>query len=209
MNEVCDGSIYFASPESFNDPLDTKPSLVGDSSEQDKEYLFRSLYLSQFSNKDVASKISELRHLSTEHGDANQKYNYGRLLMSRIENIFFKEIRSYGVLSLAQNWNCPVMWSHYAEQHTGICLEFSTDKDLTKNLSRVRYDATRSIEFQDLASWKLKCNKTARKKVLDISLLSKAPAWSYECEWRVISKSPGLRSTPFDISAIHFGERCP
>ena len=90
LNEVCDGSIYFASPESFNDPLDTKPSLVGDSSEQDKESLFRALYLSQFSNKDVASKISELRYLSTEHGDANQKYNYDRLLMSRIENIFLK-----------------------------------------------------------------------------------------------------------------------
>jgi hypothetical protein len=35
--------------------------------------------------------------------------------------------RRLGLLCFSRNWKNPVLWSHYAEKHTGICLGFDAD----------------------------------------------------------------------------------
>lgn len=209
LQELCDGSVYFASPESFNDPLDSKPSFIDDLDTQSKKALFAALYREHAPQKDPNERLSHLLYLSTEGADADRSVVFNLFLSHEIEGLFLGELRKLGVFSLAENWNCPLMWSHYADQHAGICLEFSTKDHVAHNLSRVRYDGNRSIHLSELASWKLRRDIEARKSVLDTALLSKAPAWSYEREWRIVSKSPDLHSAPLELSAIYFGERCP
>ncbi|MDW9570209.1 DUF2971 domain-containing protein [Sinorhizobium meliloti] len=31
---------------------------------------------------------------------------------------------TYGIVCLSDNWQHPMMWSHYADRHRGICLAF-------------------------------------------------------------------------------------
>ena len=47
----------------------------------------------------------------------------------------------YGLLCFSQDWRNPLMWSHYAEKHRGICLGFEVPSSL---LCRVNYTTKRS-----------------------------------------------------------------
>src|ERR1044071_6999084 len=35
-----------------------------------------------------------------------------------------------GLLSFSEEWKNPVLWSHYADRHRGICLGFDMDSSL-------------------------------------------------------------------------------
>ena len=45
-----------------------------------------------------------------------------------------------GVLCFSKSWTNPVVWSHYTDQHRGVCLGFDTADNLTKP---IRYAALR------------------------------------------------------------------
>jgi hypothetical protein len=42
-------------------------------------------------------------------------------------------------VALGARADCPLMWSHYGDQHNGICIGYSIPDDAT--VHRVRYDA--------------------------------------------------------------------
>src|SRR3546814_21062227 len=90
----------------------------------------------------------------------------------------------------------------------GVCLEFSTPENVARNLLRVRYGADRSIPLSELYAWKVEHNADARERVLNLAFLSKAQAWEYEREWRILSERPGSLSVPLRLKGIYFGERC-
>src|SRR3546814_16852255 len=75
------------------------------------------------------------------------------------------EVAKRGILSLAERWNCPLMWSHYAQQHEGVCLEFSTPENVARNLLRVRYGDDRSIPLSELYACQVEPNSD-RKSVV-------------------------------------------
>src|SRR3546814_2903198 len=52
------------------------------------------------------------------------------------------------------------------------------------------------------------CSSDLRERVLNLSFLSKAQAWEYEREWRILSERPGSLSVPLRLKGIYFGERC-
>ncbi|VXC20433.1 conserved hypothetical protein [Luteimonas sp. 9C] len=208
--ELCNSEIYFASPITLNDPLDSKPSIILDLPLERLEELFCRTMEESPKSGDPARELAICRYNATEGtSDAlaiQQRYKLSVEL--KIHQMLLNWIGSTGVLSLASNWDCPLMWSHYGAQHTGVCLEYSTRDHVAKNLLMVRYDAPRSVSLQDLYDWKLKGDFAARKRVLETSFLAKAPAWSYEEEWRCLARSSGPHSVPFDLAAIYFGERC-
>lgn len=37
-----------------------------------------------------------------------------------------KALREYGVLCFSRKWSNPVLWSHYADKHKGICLDWAS-----------------------------------------------------------------------------------
>jgi hypothetical protein len=67
------------------------------------------------------------------------------------------------------------MWSHYAEAHTGICLEFDTNHPLFgKATIKVIYLST--YPALDLVDEGVE------------ALFTKSADWSYEAEWRLIAE---------------------
>ncbi|TAM80880.1 MAG: DUF2971 domain-containing protein [Acidobacteria bacterium] len=98
----------------------------------------------------------------------------------------------YGVLCFSRNWSNPVLWSHYADRHRGICLGFETgdtveahqpcyaDSPLTLN-SDALLDAVR--RGRDLKESDQEFR--AAQKVTENLLLTKFRAWDYEDEIRV------------------------
>ena len=101
--------------------------------------------------------------------------------------------------------DCPLMWSHYGDQHNGICIGYSIPNDA--KVHRVRYDAEPLVKASLVQSM-LEGAADAEAQVDEAVLLRKAPAWKYENEWRLIGDR-GAQDNPLELSEVVFGLRCP
>jgi len=88
---------------------------------------------------------------------------------------------NFGILCFTRRWKNPLMWSHYAEKHRGVVLEFEIDEEA---LIKVRYTRKR-ISF-DLSKVALADGFSSD----DAELLARTKShhWSYEREYRVAVK---------------------
>jgi Protein of unknown function (DUF2971) len=82
-----------------------------------------------------------------------------------------------GVLCFSKSWANPLLWSHYADKHRGMCLGFELADELATS---VRYVAERS-KFRDPAITKLPISPSDVQAIL----LTKFVGWEYEDEIRV------------------------
>lgn len=91
------------------------------------------------------------------------------------ENII-KYISGFGIVSYSETENNILLWSHYSDNHKGMCLVFDVPDILSKDIYKVDYeDLICPIEFkQDV-------------EILGV-LKTKSKAWSYEKEHRQIFK---------------------
>ena len=104
-------------------------------------------------------------------------------------------IENIGIVSLTETPRNLLMWSHYADQHKGICIGYKSDfleerSQLDPHLPssykilKVNYDNCRYDQFTDIFSTK-NINELRRDIVLK-SLLTKGDDWMYEKEHRAI-----------------------
>lgn len=204
--------IYYAPPTSFNDPLDCKPTLQVDVDLRDVECLLFKMLAPSVGREKASEAIGNHRHMSSEYGDykagGDATREYVRRMASDINNLLAKELSNCGVLALASEWNCPLMWSHYADEHRGICVEFETSDSKFHDLRPVSYDAPRAIKVSDVIEWKLRRNVEAKERISRTFFFSKAGQWKYENEWRDLALAPGVKPVPARISSIYFGLRC-
>lgn len=210
---LCDGQCYYADPLSFNDPLDCKPELDNDLRPKDVEVLYlRLLEKNQVNEQKARNALQHIRYMSEEYNDDGGTLSkvdfYVKLLVSEIQRLLSDELSKQGVLSLGKKWNCPLMWSHYADEHRGICIEFSTVNSRFRKLGPVRYNCPRIIKLSDVAAWKLRDCEQAKESIHQTVFYSKAPSWRYEAEWRDISESKGPQPAPAWITSVLFGMRC-
>lgn len=84
------------------------------------------------------------------------------------------KLSNFGILSLSSKNNCPVMWAHYASNHTGVLFIFETAKDnLLKTATQVEYIEQRpEMNLENIP----------------IIFYKKAKEWEYEQEFRVMTK---------------------
>jgi hypothetical protein len=82
-----------------------------------------------------------------------------------------------GLLCFSADWVDPVLWTHYAVRHRGICLGFEIDEKLVK---RVSYEKERMTGLIQSTS------ATIDKNLSDLLLATKFKSWEYERELRVL-----------------------
>ncbi|MDD3814145.1 MAG: DUF2971 domain-containing protein [Desulfocapsaceae bacterium] len=93
----------------------------------------------------------------------------------------FKEFMAgkYGLLCFSKNWKNPLLWSHYANKHKGVALEFYIKDEfaLPVTYSKVRFNI----------DWKEKILKKSINREETKGLwLTKFESWHYEEEIRII-----------------------
>lgn len=229
LDIIATDRLFFADPANFNDPLDVRPTLDSDLCDEDLELLFVNLARTRIEGELKASAqtldyrgprtidhIQKQVALRTTESLNNIKWDVdnplyddeisvGQLLSTEIQ---LELVRRYekGVVSLAERWDCPLMWSHYGDQHRGLCLGFSETKDQTANLLRVNYNGNRLVRASDVLKM-VNGDAAAQERVDSAVLATKAQAWEYEREWRLIGRR-GLRNSPLELSEITFGLRC-
>lgn len=82
--------------------------------------------------------------------------------------------KSKGLLCFSRHWYSPVLWSHYADKHRGMCLGFVVADGLP---SRVTYSDKRvRFDLEAMAS---------NPSIMQDLLLTKYSHWAYEEESRI------------------------
>lgn len=211
LNMITDHGLYFANPRRFNDPLDCELSIEPDIGPKKMSDLLKTLYgphREDHWHHDIASSV----YYAGEHGDikvpGDARDYLMRMLADSVGNEVKKEFDMRGVLAFSATWQSVLMWSHYADEHRGICIEFDTSELPHDRLSKVRYDGDRSVKASDIYAWKLGGDEAAARRAFDTHFYSKAPDWHYEQEWRDLGDKPG-ECGDYRITGVYFGYRCP
>jgi Protein of unknown function (DUF2971) len=172
---VLGSKLYFASTASFNDPFDTLPAVSVDCTPEELEAYFHHLAADHMEGASPEEKAEHVQSMSSRsHAE--------RLEIAR--QALADSSGQLAVCSLSARADSVLMWSHYAANHTGICLRFLFP---TEWAHPVVYAKDRPV---------LNRIKTTLAPVRDMqawgrALLTKADFWAYEEEWRALSSSPG------------------
>lgn len=128
------------------------------------------------------------------------------------------------MVCMTETNNSTLMWSHYAENHTGICIEYDLKKlepepfDLVSHLFPILYEEHRNIH-RNLSAL-IESHKELKKAIedgfeyaggenLDDILplfITKGSNWSYEKEWRILFSKKQM----YDINenSLYDGNLC-
>ena len=78
------------------------------------------------------------------------------------------------------------MWSYYASNHEGVCLEFDLDKLPQNELTKQIISSTSKVHYSPIRTENLLGK--GDESVVNL-LASKADVWSHEHEWRIICET--------------------
>ncbi len=173
--------LYFPHPDQLNDPFDC--NLIPYLKDLTKEQAMN--YLNACDSKKWESKGMDLNKF--------KEYIMGKpisYLQEYLETNPFKAIRNVGVLSFSERRKDILMWGHYADSHSGICIGF----DYYKLLFDFREKPTppEQVKYPRVKEFP-KWNPFVDDKVSQVNkyYLTKAIDWDYEKEWRVILPEKG------------------
>jgi len=188
--------VWFSKPTEFNDPF---------------EFHFTPSFEATLTEKiEVYAKILQKRQKLTESlAKAEASSVFLGLGDSGIEKwekehlkLFIeRQFNQIGIFSLTKSNNDILMWSHYANEHKGICIELSPKfnnkehLDFWANIFEVKYPEKNNLPEVNFYQFR----KNPIKNV-ENCMLTKAKHWDYEAEWRAINtEGPGLKKLPEGI----------
>jgi len=193
--------VYFSDPADFNDPLDCNPEVSVDLDIYSLENILLKM------SPEAVDLIKQYKGCDKVNNEP-MKDRYFDVLKSCIGGALRDKVRQKCIFSLAGTWDSPLMWSHYGDEHKGICIEYDVSK--CKSFAppkKVDYTGSRCVKASTLLEW-LNGSDSAYSVIEHTSYFTKAQGWHYEQEWRLLSDKKGEKSIPFPISAIYFGMNC-
>ena len=231
LDMIVSDQVYFADPSTFNDPLDSRPSIEVDVEGDELEQLLRRYVIRRINAEMTAAAKSikyrgprTIKHIERhsrrqadrlvkeiEYRSTNPDYDPEKHRLFLLAYFLEEELlRQYdkGIVSLAERSRCPLMWSHYGDQHRGVCVGYSVPVRVVNDVHKVKYrgHGGRVVQTGKLAAM-LDGSEMARRQVDEAVLLRKAGSWHYEREWRLIGLR-GLKNSPLEMEEIIFGMRC-
>ncbi len=116
-----------------------------------------------------------------------------------------------GLLSFTRNWSSPLIWSHYADRHKGICLGFNVRRAMIKSVKyedeRLRKELPENPDRTQLSS-----------KLQERLAVTKSHHWKYEEELRLFVELKQtvrerdlffqLFSDDLQLAEVILGDRC-
>jgi hypothetical protein len=183
VESLVNPSLYFAKPSALNDPFDCRLDL----------------------------HRAFIKVASSAGGDRAQ------WLARFLDNASFFEnwksqIESLGVCSFSSTMDNALLWSHYADEHRGVCLEYQLTGSFLRRPKvqltaggEVTYLSEPLTDFLEKAPIELDIDTFVKGLVL-VCLRAKSPAWLYEKEARLIRREPGVVNIDGDcIREVCFG----
>lgn len=219
-----DGLIFPAAPESFNDPYDCD-FLLEDSFLDSRAA--RDIFIDMLSSRCKLTQAevdlinssdrleSALKTVLWNHFRVRSR-GLAKTLMCDLNDKFKEAKELLRVACFSENNSSILMWSHYAQNHTGFCIEYNLNEwDCKNHIKPVQYSNERHYISGNFAD---DLSPHAGRSIMDAALY-KSSEWSYEKEWRLVMSRidlahPELKGlTPACflkdyISSVYLGAKC-
>ena len=188
--EAFEGLVYPSSPLYFNDPYDCEFCFQADALEGilDREtylhLLERRFSLKQEEKNRIfySDNIERAMQIVLQAHGGKLSDSWMNILESGLSGCLNKIKDAVRVVCLSEVYDSMLMWSHYAQNHTGFCIEYDfEEKDMFyKHLHPVVYTKERyAVSKIDILD--------GNKEFLYKTTCRKSDVWSYEKEWRIIT----------------------
>ena len=167
--------LYFARPEQFNDPFESRFDLSYEGTPEQRVRKFSRAVTHLHPTWNSAQVRTEAERLS---GMWKPGRDHTTALSKRFRSV-------HGVLSMSAVRDDILMWSHYADHHRGVCLEFKVDKAdvfLGARMMEVVYSDDYPV---------LRYFLDEELENVTTVALRKTKHWEYEQEWRVVDPLHG------------------
>ena len=215
-------SIWFSKPIMFNDPFDSNLKINGferyfnclplyvnalGKNKLNEEYFQKTISNLKLQGKTETEIIEQI-----ESDLISKDYPSLRMQFYELTKSYDEISQSAGLLSLTSKNNNLLMWAHYANNHEGICLEFSTTEpsERAKICTLADNSMTFKVDYIDYYPRALDMklfDSTHVDRIRNLFLL-KSKEWEYEEEWRVINKEGDkLLPHPGKLKGIILGAR--
>lgn len=172
IDELKNSYIYFQNPKFLNDPFDCYPKLMT-----------------------ITKNIAELTNIYQTiepHLNPAEKQNFKNQFDKNnfenfrefLEEFLEKYVYSFGIACLTMTPANHLMWSHYANFHKGICLQYdiSEDKEVFSGIQPVKY-----IDEFDTKEYLPLSNENDFAHIM----YTKSIVWKNEYELRVVKEGQG------------------
>ncbi len=233
LNAISNEKIWIANPQTMNDPFDSGLGLL---EEQLSSYLLKENFeelthkagFDKFFNNaemedirnspDIMNRLIELVRI--KYPGYNKKIDDALPFLKEFLSKYFEQtlqnfnstLRSSVKIScFSESVESMLMWSHYADSHKGICIEYNYGSLEPGDLRRrLLYPIIYSEELFD-ATTLLTDQKINAPLIALLAAMYKSPHWSYEKEWRliipggIIPEDSLYSAAP--VSAIYLGAR--
>lgn len=168
-----DMRLHCSDPSNFNDPWDCHP-WFDDQCLEDPEILEE---LIAHQKKKFPDTLTPEERQFYEYRLRNFSYQRLNLMVGYSEE-HIASIRKRRLYCLTPFPDSTLMWSHYAENHRGICLEFGIDNQLIRNAREVLYT-------EEYPQWLPHRFDDDPDSAIEM-VMTKAKAWEYEQEFRIL-----------------------
>lgn len=187
---ITDQELYFSHARSFNDPFDCLPAISLKATKDEFEEYLIGLFKRQSPRSTRAERMASVKAIIKDPKRNHKSTQALELLKQGLENA----MNLAGVLSLSATDRHVLMWSHYANCHSGICLKFKASR------STPFFGEAQEVDYQTIRPV-VNLIHDDPQTFTTKSLLTKADFWAYEKEWRMISPSrpPGVHKYPADL----------
>ncbi|WP_338919263.1 DUF2971 domain-containing protein [Pseudomonas silesiensis] len=176
---ITENKIKFSEPARFNDPFDCNPYYMG--SDNPKK-----LRPDLFARLDNSGKSPAKRVIATQRAinRADSFFKDGRFQETAMAAV--------GILSLSRTPWHVLMWSHYAQHHTGFVVEFQEPEVIPPRENGlhqrwlITFEVKYTVDRPVVERW-----KRTELTSIDKIFMSKSIEWEYEEEERVVNYMDG------------------
>lgn len=184
-------AVWFSHPSKFNDPYDSSAAFFDSIMQPGWQKEMKKVKTTNF-------QIKQLKRVFEE-----EEY--------RMHTEFVEKSRdSLRVCCFTENKDSVLMWSHYADQHKGICVEYDFTS-LTPDDVRLKwlYPVIYSNIYLNISEF-LK-PENINPFIFMLASMHKYKAWSYEKEWRMMIANGVMTDEAYKLmptpTAIYMGSR--
>ncbi|QDU99126.1 DUF2971 domain-containing protein [Lignipirellula cremea] len=195
--------LWASKPGAFNDPFDCDLDVAGRITEADV------LHAATTEHGHRSQWPADIRRFIDSILDENGQFTQAeRDRLDREIELLIDDNRNSGVICLSEVNDSILMWSHYACNHTGICIEFERTPNNALGDIEIASPVNYSSVYPHIDLGKMLVHRDGQ--TLDLMLRYKADCWSYEKEWRVF-RDLGNAPSPLvsRITKVIFGLRTP
>ena len=205
VDTLAEDRVWFAKPPDFNDPFECQFVMSFDASSHQKMQRYARYLREHEIRKGTAASRAGKKFFRDKGLKGTREWEEERLRL-----FTEKLLHGTGMLCLSAINYDILMWSHYADAHRGICLEFTMQGQEPGHMDF--FARTFPVHYQDEVPSFNFYKPENELEIVRATVLTKASHWKYEEEYRIVDmrQGPGMHALPKGIiSGVILGLRMP